>query len=469
MRISVNAAGVVLQVPGAPGSRVVWPAEGEPVVEAVTVAAGGLLVVDGPKSDLAAKLAKAGALDAGVAPTFVASLQPGDGRVELRFEPRPSGDAVLVPLDRDPVTPEWADDFELTPPPLRGPPFPSAGRARVAVSEDSVAVVVETTGVCALARVVAGDRAPRLVLRFKMAKGDSLHALPTPAGLLVTHLANGRHATVMHVDERGKLLGDWEGWGSPPALWVGDEAVVYDDDAAKGGHRLRADLLPMGGLDVPFRPLASAVSPDGAHFAFADGANLLRGTRRADGALVTELLAWGDVKRTVKRTREPTGAVAAYAPRRAHGLPSLGFPAKPVVAPPWNAKVGPFAVTLAIRSTGGEGRGVHVEASGPALASLHLTHAEHEGARVPFELKGGVASAVLPAIPLEAGLLLPLEPGPKGDAQARIAEALLLATHLRVHLIGTASAPSRELLAVTLRVPGVASAPLKWTRPFVVE
>ena len=110
-----------------------------------------------------------------------------------------------------------------------------------------------------------------------------------------------------------------------------------------------------------------------------------------------------------------------------------------------------------------------MEASGAALAHVELTHAEHAGVRAPFRHAAGVATATLPDVPLEAGLLLPLEPAPKGDVQVRMAQELLVASHVSVTVHGTARAASRELLAITLRVPGVASAPVKWTRPFVVE
>lgn len=474
MRLVVTARETVLLFPK---GRVHWPHGGEPAFvfvdpgpDVTDYAVDGILAIGADGVDHGPDLRRRGALDAVATETFLAALlpRPGGSAADLHVGRAPLRVARVIPLDVAAPVPRWAyyaRGPRRLPEHERGVPL--ALPARLSATPDAIALAVAETGTCMLVR--KGDARPRLALRVPIDPEDCIVASPTPYGLLVTHLMHGRDGFVFHVDERGQEIGSSGGYMCPPAVWLGDRVLVYDneeEDEERAGSVLDWKLDTIGTFPLFFCPTVSAASSDGRRFAFADGTMLARGTREAPAEM--EIVDYAELLPAARGTQDAEAARRSYWPRRAHGAPALGFPARPVEAPPWRASRGAFELVLAVRSAGGAGRGIRVELAGPALAHVDFAEVEHGQARARFVRQGERARATLADVPLPPGVLLPLEPEPKGATQARIAEEALAPTHIFLRLRGEAREASSAMLEVSLHVPGSTSSPLRWTRPFVV-
>jgi hypothetical protein len=179
----------------------------------------------------------------------------------------------------------------------------------------------------------------------------------------------------------------------------------------------------------------------------------LRGSIDKNGRpRIGDTLDWGELRRQLVRPHHAATSKTAYAPKKAFGEPAIGFAAKPVVSPPWNARVGDFALEIVIRSAGGAGRGLDVIASGPGLGSLELSSVEMAGVSAPFRDHPSGKRAVLETVELPQGFAVPYDPKPKGEHEVKIAQDLVADTHLRMKLRGTAKRESEELLTVRSRL-----------------
>lgn len=168
-------------------------------------------------------------------------------------------------------------------------------------------------------------------------------------------------------------------------------------------------------------------------------------------------------KKKKKRSPKPP-----YAPKLASGKPVIGFAAKPIISPPWNVKPGDFTLDLVVRSAGGVGRGLALRISGDALQNARFSSIEVGDLAAELEPDGDAITVKLPDVELGLGVVLPLDPKPKGDAQKTIAEDLLEGSHLTLRVHGHATTPSSDMLRVELCPLDDSSSALKWMRPLVI-
>jgi hypothetical protein len=256
-----------------------------------------------------------------------------------------------------------------------------------------------------------------------------------------------------------------------------DEHVVIYDDHDKHATLLDLALRPIAQVAVPFWPCESAAA--GNAFAFACEASVLLGKLSRGKPKIMEVLDHVDHLRSARRAREVARAAARYEPRRAHGAPTVGFPAGRASVP-WTATAGSeLVLDLVVRSTGGPGQGVAITLSGEALALVELDGVEvgeagEAGevslmqARLVPDGQGTAYTAELAGVPLPEGVLVPLDPKPKNESQTQTGAALLDATHFTIRVRGRARQPGSALLAVSIVALGSAGAPLKWMRPLTV-
>ncbi len=169
-----------------------------------------------------------------------------------------------------------------------------------------------------------------------------------------------------------------------------------------------------------------------------------------------------------KRDGKPQAKRVAYDPKRAHGSPAIGFPAKQK-PPEWQLRAGAaFSLELLVRSTGGRGRGLFVQLEGEALSQVDVHEVVCGACRARFERHGTTLRAELPDVELIDGVRYPLDPPPKNDKQKERAEEILAACHVSLVVHGNAKQASRELLRVSCGALGSESTPMKWMRPLII-
>jgi hypothetical protein len=341
----------------------------------------------------------------------------------------------------------------------------------LAANRWGIAVASSATGTVAVVR--PGSTSVDLALEVPRTAETRVHAEPTAAGVLITLVIAGRHAALLHVSERGEVLGQREGWGFPPAVLLDEHVLVYDDHD-KHATLLDLALRPIAQVAVPFWPSESAAAATGNAFAFACEASVLLGKLSRGKPRILEVLDHVDHLRSARRAREVAQAVARYDPKRAHGAPAVGFPAGRASVP-WTATANSeLVLDIVVRSTGGPGQGIAITLSGEALALVELDTVEvgETGAlRASLALDGQskAYAAELAGVTLPEGLLVPLDPKPKNESQTQTGAALLDATHFTLRVRGRARQAGSALLAVSIVALGSASAPLKWMRPLTVS
>lgn len=357
-------------------------------------------------------------------------------------------------------------------------PFPARGGIparldappRLAANRWGIAVASSVTGTVAVVR--PGSTAVDLALQVPRTAEARVHAEPTAAGVLITLVLAGRQSTLLHVSDRGEVLGQRRGWGFPPAVLLDEHVLVYDDQD-KHATLLDLALQPLFQVPVPFWPSESAAAATGNGFAFACEASVLLGKLSRGKPKILEVLDHVDHLRSARRAREAAQAVARYDPRRAHGAPAVGFPAGRASVP-WTAAAGSeLTLDILVRSTGGRGQGIAITLSGEALALVELDSVEvgetgEVRAALALDGQGKAYAAELAAVPLPEGLQVPLDPKPKNESQTQTGAALLDATHFTLRVRGRARQAGSALLAVSIVALGSASAPLKWMRPLTV-
>lgn len=365
----------------------------------------------------------------------------------------------------------WASDLRLGsgehPPEDTLPAgFP---RGTVLANEHGIGVASNASGNVALFRPGAADAV--LTMRLGTVDEDRVYARPTQQGLLVTVVFNGRHSTLLHVDEKGKLLAQVaeEPTGRPPALAMGRHSVDFVDTMAISRN---AKLESVSELQLAIRPVTAASSADGKHFAVADsfGGDMALFSVTAKGAIrEVDRVSYADLRRQAKAVADRANGKKAFYVKRVPGEPAIGFAAKPVVSPPWTITTGDFALPLVVRSAGGPGEGLAIRLSGAALEGLVLSAASIGGASAAFRPDGDGQLAELPDTVLAEGVVLPFDPKPMNDSHKAVAEAVLRESHLSLVVTGKASAPSQAILRVEVSALGASSSPLKWMRPLVVR
>jgi hypothetical protein len=356
------------------------------------------------------------------------------------------------------------------------------GRMRLGASEEGVAVAQYISGLVAVIR--AGADGVGFVLRLPAQEEARLFATPTAEGVLAAIVVEGRESALLHLTERGELLGRLEGFGFTPPVRLGQGRVLVFD-----GARGEFLLLSLPGLEVVAQASAGleaidlAAADDGVRFAAADPTTIQTGRLEGDELAIdppVELSVLANPARAAAAAAAAARAqptVSRYRPRRASGPPAIGFPSANVPLPRWEfVPSAPVRIEVAIRSAGGAGRGVRVELSGPALESglVVAERAVLAGEAVPFEPPQGAAAAVraatFPEVTLPEGYHLPLDPPPKSDLEKGEADLALEETHLPLRLELARGRPSgSELLTLTVRPLSGSTSPLKWTRPLTLK
>jgi hypothetical protein len=123
--------------------------------------------------------------------------------------------------------------------------------------------------------------------------------------------------------------------------------------------------------------------------------------------------------------------------------------------------------------SGGKGRGVRVELSGPAVADglVQGGDATLSGTTAPLRVDpaaGGALVASFPDVPLAEGVILPLEPKTKTEEDREDAEDALDRTHLPLRMTLHARRAGSGLLTLLVRPLLSSAGPLKWTRPLTI-
>lgn len=405
---------------------------------------------------------------------LAAVLQQGRKAPSLVVGPPEGPFEVNLPLKAkaDPI--DWPGGLVWDAPPSfpKGQVFAGSGPRgiRLHASDHGVGIAAAASGHVAVLR--PGETSFGSVLRLPGGPGLHLDAVPTADGLLVTVLAEGRHAAVVHIGEDGAVLGFW-----PPRLAEGSFPAL----AVTGGRVLVCDrrtdalvLLALPGLEERQRvelltPVVDAASSaDGRRFVLADGSTVQTGTVVGDRAVL-------DDPHEILHHPGPDapGLKAwAYRPARAPGPPRIVFPSIKRLSPPWGAGTGePFVLELLVCSGGEGGEGVRVELSGPAVTQglFEALEVRSSGVGAPFERVGDLLRAVLTGVPLPEGVALPLDPVPKGDEEKAAAEEHLAVTHIELAVRCRALASGSGLLTVAVDAPESAAPPLKWTRPLSVS
>jgi len=341
-------------------------------------------------------------------------------------------------------------------------------RGTLLANEHGIGIASNFSGNVALFR--PGSTEAALSMRLATAEEDRIYARPTAKGLLVTVVFNGRHSTLMHVNDKGKLLAHVaeEPTGRPPALSMKRHTVDFVETLAIARN---AKLESVNELSMAIRPVTAASSVDGRHFAVADpfGGDMALFSVTAKGVLrEVDRVSYADLRRQGKAASDRDKPDKAYYLERVPGEPCIGFAAKPVVSPPWTISQGEFALPLVVRSSGGVGRGLAIRLSGAALEGVTLSSASLGGESVEFRADGDGQLAELPDVALVEGVMLPFQPKPT-EAQKAVAEAILRESHLRLVVHGSAERASKAILRVEISAIGASSSPLKWMRPLVVS
>jgi hypothetical protein len=492
MKLYTDGTQLVLRLPT---GRLQWKRGREPAFAAgaqpgvTTYQRDGLLAISpSGKCDHTSAVEALGVLDAvALDDEQVAALLVRAGKAVLGLGPPPEapGQAWRSEIALDAVSGAriaWAEaaawdegpdeDLDQEPggeqfPARAGIPAEPDAPPRLAANRWGVAVASSITGTIAVVR--PGSAAVDVALQVPRTGESRVHAEPTAAGVLVTLILSGRQAIVLHVSDRGQVLGQRPGWGFPPAVLLDEHVLVYDDQD-KHATLLDLALQPIAQVAVPFWPSESAAAATGNGFAFASEASVLLGKLSRGKPKILEVIDHVDRIRTVHRAREAAQVAARYDPRRASGAPAVGFPAgRPSV--PWTGLAGSdIVLDIVVRSTGGRGQGIAITLSGEALQFVELDSVEVGEMRAPLALdgQGKAYAAELADVPLPEGLQVPLDPKPKNETQTQTGAAMLDATHFTIRVYGRARQAGSGLLAVSIVAQGSASAPLKWMRPLTV-
>jgi hypothetical protein len=263
-------------------------------------------------------------------------------------------------------------------------------------------------------------------------------------------------------------------WGSMAALLVkGDRVLVFDQERSELALLELPVLRELSHVEVSPALVDGAVSPDGAAFAVADASTLLTGQIEDDDTLAldepVDLTKPAPEAPVVKRS-----VIHSYTPRRAFGRTQVAFPSIKRIAPPWTATQGaPLLLPLWVRSAGGAGCGLRVDLTGPAVAAglvkpELLRCAQREQRFLRPEGTTDLWRAVIDEVEIPEGIIVPLEPPPKTEEDRAEAEVLLGAAHFEIEVHLMAAKAGQGLLSIVISTLSSA-APMKWTRPLVIQ
>jgi hypothetical protein len=473
VRIFTNGKQVVLRT--AKG-RVTWTQKAKPTLASEDCAGvsskkrDGIFAITPSGVDHTAAMLEVGAIDAvGLGENKVAALLKRD-RTAVFVIGDPQGDwDVSIPLDEieaeqvklPACAVEGLDNAEgIGLPPTEGLE-PTLG-----ASEHGFAIASNVTGIVAVVRPDAS--AVSFTVRVPSQDDVAIHAQPTKRGVLVNLCVNNKAATTVHIAEDGAVINTHDAFGSMPALLLGKQVLVTDEESSEL-RLLDLDLNRKAKKKLTFWPKEVNGSADGKHFALANDANIALGKVTAAGRLtVTGTLNYAEELKNQKG-KGASRRTTFYDPKRAHGSPAIGFPAKQK-PPPWELKAGEaFALELLVRSAGGKGKGLFVLLEGDALARIEVTHITCADQRADFADVDGSRRAELPDADLVEGIRYPLDPSPKNDKQKEKAATLLAACHFNVTVHGSAKKASRDLLRVSCGALDSQASPMKWMRPLIIS
>ncbi|MCB9703794.1 MAG: hypothetical protein H6711_17995 [Myxococcales bacterium] len=172
-------------------------------------------------------------------------------------------------------------------------------------------------------------------------------------------------------------------------------------------------------------------------------------------------------------TDAPRAGELSELPLRSSAAPAIAVALGGPPTPGWQARVGaPYELTLRLRSVGRASRGLRVAIGGEAIARglVQLLEVEGNGQVVEFALgESGMRTAVLPALALPAGVLVPFEPPPITASEERAAAEALAASHIEVIVRCRGIRPGSGFLTLAVAALGSAAAPLRWLRPISVR
>lgn len=336
--------------------------------------------------------------------------------------------------------------------------------------------VAAVCGASGLVGVFRAGEAPWW-LRVPVIAGGRLDAVATEGGALVTLVA-GREGVAAHFTRDGRCTGHTgptlQSVGAVPL--AGGRFALFDDTKQgrvkvfdEAGCR---DMHPRARLSLPRAPQDAAASPDGrwAVFGSEDSLSIFElGDKRL--ALVASLTPEDALREATAKVREKQRIEQGAQYKRSEGAPALGFPVTKTPVSAWEVVLGDeLSLALALRSTGGPGRGVVVELSGPALAeglASPLSVALADQQATPVRGPSGW-QVTLEGVEIPRGMVFPFDPKPKAPEQTEKANALLAATHLDLRLRFSSNKAGSAMLTVAARSLAGTSAPMKWTRPFTV-
>lgn len=383
---------------------------------------------------------------------------------EVELIPNPLPTIVLPGLDLE-TAQLSAEDLWKTP----------AQRVSVSLraSPSGVALVDPKIGMIGIFR----DGTSTKWLRIPHKDIDYLDAVVIAQGVLISLRAAGR-GFVFHTSDEGVRDGGLElqlpGVGGIP-LSEG-RFVVFD--GTKGRLKIFRmedfeDLHPRSRLSLPNPPLDVSSSPDGCSVVFSTEETLSifeMGEKRL--ALASCISLEATLREAELKAREKQRIEQGNHYKRPDGPPSLGFPVSKVPIPLWEAVPGEIlTLSLLLRSTGGAGRGVFVELSGPALDQglVEPMDLEITGEQARFHRTGNSWSCSLEAIQFPQGIQFPFDPKPKNPEQVEKAQALLAATHLSFQVRLLCKSAGSSMLSIATRPCEGRSVPVKWTRLLAVR
>lgn len=327
---------------------------------------------------------------------------------------------------------------------------------------------VASVGSGAIVVVRSESRMPDFSFQVPSQEEAAIYACPTAAGVLVTVIVDGQDSAYLHISEEGKILGKRGAQSGIPAIALEAGFLIYDD-ASSQIELLDATLKTIASAEMPWPALEAAAAADGATFALADADHILRGHVNARGELVIVASCdYGDHAGS-KLPGEIAALEAKWDPERCHGKTAVGFAAG-VPQAAWTGKAGEdFELELHARSTGGKGEGISVTIGGDAMKHCEFQAIEVAGVRtqVTRDAKGNY-TAEFPEVPLIQGLVYPLNPKPKNDAQKHAAGIFLADTNIEIRLYGKARTASSDLMSVSISALRSDSPPLKWMRPLTL-
>jgi hypothetical protein len=353
-----------------------------------------------------------------------------------------------------------------------------ARRLRVSAGPHGVAVVARSSGLVAVLR--EGAREIDFVLRLPTQAEARIDAVATEQGVLVTVVLEGREGATCHFDREGRCVGSVGPTAAsvPAARLAGGRFVLYDDTGSSGRVRVHdevggKDLHPRARLSLTTRPSDAAAAPDGRSVVFGHegGLELFElGDKRLSHVETVAFKALLQTMAAQGRARAQVEQGAMF--KRGEGPPAIGFPVSKISPVAWEAEEGGVLdLALQVRSTGGQGKGVVVELSGPALAEGLLEPtliAIGEESAAPVKSGAGWV-ATLGKVPIPHGVLFPFDPKPKTPELQERAASLLAQSHLSLRVVFAARRLGSALLAVSARPLLSTAAPMKWTRPATVR